>query len=340
MKIDRSTLLSEFDHRAPEYKRLLEESHFILEKELEATGVKIHSIPARVKSAESFVAKVARKGEVVTDPFTAITDIVGLRVVCLFLSDVNRIGEVIKEHFDVVSEDNKIDGAEIASFGYMSLHFVARLKKNYSGPRYKGLLAIPLEIQVRTIAMDAWATISHYLDYKSDADVPRALRRDFYALSGLFYVADSHFELFFRTRELGRLEISAEIKSGEPGLAQEINLDTLQAYLRSRFPERVQNASEDVSELVSELHSFGYTTLSELDEAISHGFEAFLAYERQHPPSSEDENDDDPRFQSVGVVRILLSIYDPTYAESISSMDYSPFRHLLKKSTKPRDPEA
>jgi hypothetical protein len=42
----------------------------------------------------------------------------------------------------------------------------------------------------------------------------------------------------------------------------------------------------------------------------------------------------------VGVVRILLSIYDPTYAESISSMDYSPFRHLLKKSTKPRDPEA
>jgi len=45
--------------------------------------------------------------------------------------------------------------------------------------------------------MDAWATVSHYLDYKTDADVPLGLRKDFQALSGLFYLADTHFEMFY-----------------------------------------------------------------------------------------------------------------------------------------------
>jgi putative GTP pyrophosphokinase len=119
----------------------------------------------------------------------------------------------------------------------MSVHFIAKIKPNFSGPRYDGLVGVPLEIQVRTIAMDAWATISHYLSYKSAIDVPSEMRRDFFALSGLFYVADSHFEMFFKGRERGRTQIAAELKAGTQGL--EINLDSLTEYLASRFPDRV-----------------------------------------------------------------------------------------------------
>ncbi|MBI4489516.1 MAG: hypothetical protein HY694_10565 [Deltaproteobacteria bacterium] len=59
----------------------------------------------------------------------------------------------------------------------------------------RGCSAVPFEIQIRTIAQDAWASISHYLDYKKESDIPAQLRRDFYALSGLFYVADRHFAM-------------------------------------------------------------------------------------------------------------------------------------------------
>jgi putative GTP pyrophosphokinase len=293
--------------------------------------VKYHSIPKRIKTLDSLIAKAERKDDL-ADPFVEITDIVGLRVVCLFLSDITRVGQVIKNHFDVVAEDNKVEGAEISSFGYMSVHFVTKMKKTYSGPRYDDLTERPFEIQVRTIAMDAWATISHYLDYKSDVDVPREMRRDFYALSGLFYVADSHFEMFFRERERGRVAITAELKTGKLGLDQDINLDTLKAYLVSRFPDRTQGPTEGKSELVSELHDSGYKKLRQLDEAIAQGYEAFLAYERDHLPHGGG------KFIDVGVVRILLNIYDETFRtkRGIHAQRYAQYEKMLKAGPKPR----
>ena len=58
-----------------------------------------------------------------------------------------------------------------------------------------GLHGIKFEIQCRTILQNAWASVSHRLAYKGEASIPEALRKDFHALAGLFYVADKHFEL-------------------------------------------------------------------------------------------------------------------------------------------------
>jgi putative GTP pyrophosphokinase len=68
-------------------------------------------------------------------------------------------------------------------------------QKGHSGPRYDPLKHLRFEVQVRTIVMDAGAAVSHHLDYKGGTSVPSELRKDFYALSGLFYVADQHFEV-------------------------------------------------------------------------------------------------------------------------------------------------
>lgn len=89
-------------------------------------------------------------------------------------------------------EDNKINDTETNIFDYMSLHLKAHLKST-SEPYSEEINKIPFEIQVRTIAQDAWASISHYLDYKKASSIPKQLKRDFHALSGLFYVADTHF---------------------------------------------------------------------------------------------------------------------------------------------------
>jgi hypothetical protein len=134
------------------------------------------------------------------------------------------------------------------------------MKAEYSGPRYDNIANLPFEIQVRTIAMDAWANVSHHLDYKTDKDVPAELRKDFYALSGLFYVADRHFEMFYSQSNQSRREMKELFEDALPNdqkERQELNLDTLVAYLATKFPERQQSPSKDVSSLLSSLLKSG-----------------------------------------------------------------------------------
>src|SRR5262245_6665261 len=220
----------------PSLRRLEEEARFILNESVRRSGIKMHSVLSRVKSLESFLEKITRKN-ISSDPFDAIDDLVGLRLVCLFRSDIGRLGKIVHDRFDVLAEDNKLDGTTVDVFGYQSVHFVSRIKRSHVGPRYQGLHDLRVEIQLRTVAMDTWATLSHYLDYKTEPDVPRELRKDFFALSGLFYVADTHFELFYESRQRAGASAREEATS-TPTSEQELNLDSLSAYLAKRYPNR------------------------------------------------------------------------------------------------------
>jgi ppGpp synthetase/RelA/SpoT-type nucleotidyltranferase len=292
----------EFKRRQPLYKHLEGEALFILEQALSSTDIKLHSISSRVKSHESFLDKINKKQ--ISEPFDEMQDIVGLRIVCLFLTDINKITKVIKEKFSVISEDNKIDETDASSFGYMSVHCIANMKKEYIGPRYDHISKYPFEIQVRTIAMEAWANVSHYLDYKSETDVPTDLKRDFFALSGLFYVADKHFEMFYKTREKSKTSIDNIFKTASPQkvASQELNLDTLKALLGRRFPDRSKAALSSISELLIELIQNGYKTIGEVSNLIDRTYDAFLAYEAQHPPGSG-------KYNPVGIMRTCAGIY-------------------------------
>lgn len=185
--MDIEAISQEFHNKERTFAHLETEAKYVVSKALEATDIKLHSITSRTKELPSFLDKIQRLDA--RNPFDEIRDIVGLRVICLFLSDIDRIAQIIRDSFSVLSEDNKIEGSEVSSFGYMSVHFIAIMKEEYVGPRYDPVAKLPFEIQIRTIAMDAWANVSHYLEYKSETDVPSELKRDFYALSGLFYVA-------------------------------------------------------------------------------------------------------------------------------------------------------
>jgi putative GTP pyrophosphokinase len=298
-----SMLQTEFDKRIQSWEQLRNESAFILERELKSAKIKYHSLTSRIKTFESFAAKAVRQR--FTDPFAEVTDVVGLRVVCLFLSDIEKIASVIGAKFEILEQDNKIEGQQVATFGYLSLHFSAQMKSTYSGPRYDEILGIPFEIQVRTIAMDAWAATSHYLDYKSESDVPSDLRRDFYALSGLFYVADRHFEMFFKSRQAVREEIKKTMQHDHPRLDQELNFDSLDAYLRSKFPDRRQGDSEHISIAVEELKRTGISTISTLDEMITKHWNWFMKHEALNPPQQDESSDETGPFAAVGVVRVI-----------------------------------
>jgi len=151
--MDIETLTHEFEGRMPLYKRLKGEALFILDQALDQSGIKLHSVSSRVKKLDSFLDKAQRKE--LKNPLNEIHDVVGIRVVCLLLSDISRIGALIRNSFLILGEDNKVEGTEVSSFGYMSVHFIAMMKKEYVGPRYDQIATFPLEIQVRIIAMDA-----------------------------------------------------------------------------------------------------------------------------------------------------------------------------------------
>jgi ppGpp synthetase/RelA/SpoT-type nucleotidyltranferase len=315
-------LSRQFEAKKRIFENLETEALYIIRAALQQTDIKLHSTTSRIKKFQSFMDKV--EGQQSKKPFDEIHDIVGLRVTCLFLSDIDRIGEVIRESFLVVTEDNKIEGTEVSSFGYMSVHFIAMMKKEYSGPRYDQIANMPFEIQVRTIAMDAWANVSHYLDYKSEADVPSDLRRDFYALSGLFYVADKHFEMFFRSRDESKVKMAEAFAASSPPLDQEINLDSLAAYLENKFPDRTHSTAKDLSDLIAELSAAGFRFISEIDRDVERASAAFELYEEERPPSVPSK-----RFADVGVIRSILILTNSEF-EKVRQKKYQLFENLAQ----------
>lgn len=191
--MDKNSLKSDYDKKQEWYNQVKDTATFIVSQAISGQKIKYHSLTGRIKRFDSFFDKIKRKK--IKNPFEEIHDVVGLRIVCLFLDDIKILGDIIKNAFEVVEEINIIDNSDPRIFEYLGTQFKVKFKDKSSIPNYENIRNIPFEVQVRTIAQDAWAAISHHLDYKQDFGVPGHLKRDFYALSGLFYIADTHFEI-------------------------------------------------------------------------------------------------------------------------------------------------
>ncbi|MDN4474704.1 GTP pyrophosphokinase family protein [Demequina sp. SYSU T00192] len=133
----------------------------------------IEHVSSRVKSPESLLEKVARKGVARDlDSIRAhITDIAGVRVTCSFVADVHRLFSLLTQQDDVTVREVKDYIAHPKPNGYQSLHAVIEIPVFLS----TGRTSVPVEVQFRTIAMDFWASLEHKIYYKYDAAVPDQL---------------------------------------------------------------------------------------------------------------------------------------------------------------------
>ena len=126
----------------------------------------IHHIEYRIKSLDSIVDKLKRRGfEVSIDNIYAhIQDLAGIRVICNYLDDIYYLRSLLtrSESFKVLREVDYIQQPKES--GYRSLHLIIDVPIVIS----EGTLHLPVEIQLRTIAMDMWASLEHELRYKSD----------------------------------------------------------------------------------------------------------------------------------------------------------------------------
>ncbi|MCH8987944.1 MAG: hypothetical protein IIA92_03975 [Chloroflexi bacterium] len=317
-----TTIYAEYARLSPSYHQLKDEIVFSVEEALRKNGIAFHLVEGRVKSIDSLITKSEQNQ--IEEPFDEILDICGVRIIALFNSDLEACERVIEEIFEIKDIDKKTTKQPDSQFEYMSDHYIATLPTDFSGPRYDGIKGIQFEIQIRTIATHAWATISHYLDYKSQNAIPSNLRKDFYALNALFYLADSHFEQFFQASQKTR-ELTLEKSQSEGGIAnEEINFDTVSTFLSQNYPDRVVSEPSFISELVDELVASEYRTISELSDDMRRAEVAFRYYEEELPPPSG-------KYHDVGVVRVSLEMVNPIFREKrrTSGEEYAKYQIFI-----------
>ena len=135
----------------------------------------IHHIDSRLKSPQSMMKKLARKGlpQTLEAAEANLNDIAGVRIICNYLEDIYRIADLLQRQRDVefVHRRDYIENPKES--GYRSLHLVIRIPVFLSSHTE----LVPVEVQIRTIAMDFWASLEHQLRYKSNHETTQQLRR-------------------------------------------------------------------------------------------------------------------------------------------------------------------
>ena len=143
----------------------------------------IHHIEGRVKSQSSIVAKLLKRGLPLSieSARANINDIAGVRVVCSYIDDVYRVAEMLERQKDIEIVKRQ-DYIKTPNYnGYRSLHLDIRVPV-YLSDRTEYVVA---EIQIRTIAMDFWASLEHDIRYKADKSrLPEGINEEMLAVSG------------------------------------------------------------------------------------------------------------------------------------------------------------
>ena len=132
----------------------------------------IEQVNGRVKTISSILEKCQKKGidfEVFEEK---IEDIAGIRIICQFVEDIYKVAEIIRNRTDMRVKNEKDYIQHVKESGYRSYHIIAY----YTVESVKGPKELQVEIQIRTLAMDFWATIEHSLQYKYKKNMPQVLR--------------------------------------------------------------------------------------------------------------------------------------------------------------------
>lgn len=199
------------------YKFALEE----LETKIRILNEEFHSLhdynpiehtKSRVKSPDSIMKKLYRKGggHSLTSVKEAVRDIAGLRITCSFIEDIYQVCDMLTSHEDIHVVEIKDYIKEPKPNGYRSLHMIVEVPVYMSDRQER----VYVEVQIRTIAMDFWASLEHKIFYKYEGAVPERL------LNELKEAADAAAALDHKMEKLHR-EIEALKTEDETGAEYE-----------------------------------------------------------------------------------------------------------------------
>ncbi|HBG66009.1 MAG TPA: GTP pyrophosphokinase [Treponema sp.] len=188
----------------------------ILEDEFESKHQRnpINTITSRIKDPMSIVEKLQRKGLSVTldNMVNRLYDIAGIRVTCPFISDVYHVMQMLLQQDDITLLEMKDYIKNPKDNGYRSLHVIVKVGVYFSDQKRE----IPVEIQIRTIAMDFWASLEHQLHYKKDYPMPADISNDLKSIADTIADTDARMQNLARNIP-GFVDYSAELFPAPPG---------------------------------------------------------------------------------------------------------------------------
>ncbi|MDP1712990.1 MAG: hypothetical protein Q8K86_11110 [Candidatus Nanopelagicaceae bacterium] len=202
------------------------------------------SVNGRVKDREEAIKKFVRKYqsdcEAARIPYAIrdhITDLIGVRVICLYEDEVDKIANVLSTNFDVLEVTDKIRALESTEdeFGYKGLHLDLKINDTRRAlPEYARFSSLRFEIQIRTIVQDAWSVLDHKIKYKKS--IPARLKRRINALAAQFETVDHEF-LAIKNESIVLEERTTTASTKSPE-AQKSPLDAFQflAIAKEHYP--------------------------------------------------------------------------------------------------------
>ena len=136
----------------------------------------IEHIKSRLKSPESIVKKLKKHGResTIENMVEYINDIAGVRIICSFTSDIYRIAEMLRNQNDIKVLSIKDYIKTPKPSGYKSYHMIVSIPIFLSDR----VADTKVEIQIRTVAMDFWASLEHKIHYKFEGNAPDSIKRE------------------------------------------------------------------------------------------------------------------------------------------------------------------
>ena len=193
-------------------------------------------VQTRSKSISSFAEKAMRKRLETRDPVRQFTDLCGGRIIARTRSEVDALGEWIKEQFEIDAE-NSVDTSERlgpTEFGYRSVHYIVSFdpRRTLCVPVDRSLYGLRAEVQLRTLLEHAWADFGHDVSYKGAFKLPRKWERDIALLSAELEDSDHAFSRIEEGLKVYATSYGAYLSEDE--IAEEIAvLETVLAHDRS-----------------------------------------------------------------------------------------------------------
>jgi putative GTP pyrophosphokinase len=149
----------------------------------------IEYVKSRIKKPESIVKKLKRNGyeTSIENMMAYVNDIAGIRIVCSFTSDIYRLAEMIGKQNDITVISVKDYIKHPKESGYKSYHMLVTVPIFLSDRT----IDTKVEIQIRTMAMDFWASLEHKIYYKFEGNAPDYISRDLRECSGIVSMLDA-----------------------------------------------------------------------------------------------------------------------------------------------------
>lgn len=190
---DRAESKKIYTQLRPEYERVLQETYQKIISLAEQANISV-TVKYRVKRFDHYCEKLIKLKKLQGDEMIQITDLLGVRVICPFLEDLETIERIILQSFDILEMERKAEQHSFREFGYDSVHLLIKTSP------IDTTITLPhscdvCEIQLRTILQEAWAEVEHELVYKSDITIPDySIRRKLASLNASLTLSDLIFQ--------------------------------------------------------------------------------------------------------------------------------------------------